>query len=206
MKDNNIIDKYIKNKLLDSSTIITEDLIHDDIDFNNIIGMHLLPGNRENFLGGEEGSAYQEYLDKFMLDYFDLFFYSDIEHGHLYFECLLGSKSDINKKYQIKKSIYQIENDNCPTCRSKLKIKLLGNKPTHVDGTTEICYKFLIYCPICNGRFGIYGFKTINILKSLYYDTIKFFKSIESMKVVIGLPKIEGNIQLKSNFDAKYRC
>ena len=203
MKENIIRDVYVERKLLNSSTIVTDNLIHDDLDFNNIIGMHLLPDDRVNYLGGKESSKYIEYLDQFMIDNFDLFFYSDIEHGRLYFECLVGSKSNVNTKYIVKKLICQIENDDCPSCSSKLKIKSLGTKPTKIDGETRNCAKFSIYCPKCDGMFGVYGFKATHILKSLFYETSKLFKSIESVKIgsING-----GEIKIKSNFDAVYRC
>lgn len=203
MKENSIRDIYIERKLLSASTSVTNDLIHDDLDFGNIIGVHLLPDDGVNYLVGKESSKYIEYLDQFMRDNFDLFFYSDIEHGRLYFECLVGSKSNVDTRYRVQRLICQIENDNCPSCSAELKIKSLGTKPTKIDSETSTCAKFSIYCPKCDGMFGVYGFKATHILKSLFYETAEFLKSIESVKVA---PIGGGEIKIKSNFDAIYRC
>lgn len=204
MKENNLRAIYFDKNLLDSSTIVTDNINNNDLDFNNIIGMHLLPNYGVNYLRDKKKSDYIEYLDKFMLENFDLFFYSDIEHGRLYFEFIMGSKSDVDKKYLIKKLICQIEEDSCPSCSTKLIIKLLESKPTKIDGETKTCAKFVIYCPKCDGIFGEYGFKATHMVKSLFFDTKKFLTSIESVN--FELIKLGSGIKLKSNIDAIHKC
>lgn len=205
MKENIVRPIYFDKELLDSFTIVTDNIKNnDDLDFNNIVGMHLLPYTGENYLRGDHKEKYVEYLDKFMLENFDLFFYSDIQHGRLYFEFIMGSKSDVDKKYLIKKLICQIEEDSCPSCSTKLIIKLLESKPTKIDGETKTCAKFIIYCPKCDGIFGECGFKVTSMVKSLFFDTKEFLKSIESIN--FELTKLSAGIKLKSNIDAIYKC
>lgn len=210
MNGNIIRDVYIDKGLLNPSTIVKDNIIYDDLDFDNILGMHLLPDNKENYLLKKDRPEYVEYLDDFLKKYGDMFFYSNVESNQLYFEFIIGSKSDANTKYRFENMIYQIDNDNCPTCSSKLKIKPLGSKPTRIDGKTEICTRYLIYCPECTNQIDVFRFNATKIIKTLYYDTKKLMNSIEGMKFNVSTKlngaEVSGEVTRTSNFDAMYRC
>ena len=210
MNGNIMRDIYIDKGLLGSSIIVTDNIIYDDLDFGNILGMHLLPDSKEKYLLKKNSPEYIEYLDEFLKDYGDMFFYSNVESNQLYFEFIVGSKSDANTKYRFNKIIYQIESDNCPSCSSKLKMKPLGNKPTKIDGKTEICTKYLIFCPECTTQIDVFGFKATKMLKTLYYDSKKFMNSIEGIKFNVSAKldgtEIGGEVTRISNFNATYMC
>ena len=163
--------KYIKLGLIDPSTNISTDIIEEDIDYNNIVGYTLLFEKIENSLFyKDDDSRYIQYLEDLMIDFSDLFFYADIKNKSLYFECLMGSKMDSNKKYLRKSLIYKVKTSNCPGCNLSLKIKPIGNIPVKIDGKTHICERFLVYCPECDGSFGILGFKATMILMDLFLE------------------------------------
>lgn len=202
MKSNILRDIYIEKELIDSSTQITEDIVNDDLDIENIVGMNLIKEDYENDLSeGIDNRKYTEYLERLMIRYSDLFFYSDLENNRLYFECIIGSRKDSNKKYLLKKFIYQIEKNYCPSCSSKLRMKTMGILSVKVDGKTSQCQKYVIYCPKCDGKYGTIGFKTIHILNSLFYDTKRFLRSLESIKT-----GETNEVNFNSNFDSIYRC
>ena len=195
--------KYIEKDLISISTTVTTDIIDDDLDYDNIVGSNLIIDEAENYLSiFKDRKEYISYLEKLMIDYSDLFFVSDIENKCLYFECLIGSKTDAKKKYLKKTLIYKVINDKCPTCSSILKIKPIGNIPVKVDGHTESCERYLIYCPNCNGNFGTIGFKAISILKGLYFESKRFIRSLK--KVETGTT--HAGVEWETSFDSIYRC
>jgi|GEM_PF-3804289 len=201
MKQDILLNKYRDIELIDSSMYITEDIVYDDLDFENIIGKNLIIEEYENFLSKHENQNYIEFLERLMIEYSDLFFYSDLENNRLYFECVIGSKNDAKKKYLLKKMIYQITTKKCPSCSSKLRLKPLEINSVKVDGKTVQCQKYVVYCPECDGIFGTVGFKTIHIIKSLFDETTRFLRSLESIKI-----GETNEIEFNSNFDSIYRC
>lgn len=96
MNENIMREVYIDKGLLDSSTILTDNIIYDDLDFDNILGIHLLLDSKENYLLKKDRPEYIEYLDEFLKNYGDMFFYSNVESNQLYFEFIVGSKSDVD--------------------------------------------------------------------------------------------------------------
>ena len=197
-------DKYIEKGLIDSTTYITDNIIDSDLDFKNIVGINHIIEQKENSLLGKGKTKNQEYkesLENIMKEYSDLFFYSDIEHNRLYFEYLVGSKTEVNRKYLFKSLIFEVENKSCPKCSSKLKIRPIENLSTKVDGKTANCQKYAIYCMECEGIFGIFGYNLTHIFKSLFFETKKFLKSLESVKF-----GVTNEIKFNSTLDSVYRC
>ena len=198
-----IIDKYEQLGLIDKDTIISSDIIEDDLDFEDVIGRSLiLFVHDEHYLLAENKKMYKykEFLFNIQNENLDLFFSSDIANKCLYFECLIGSKETKNKKYHIQRLIAKVKTNNCPVCDSPIKIEPQGNNPIMIDGLTEICTSYLIFCPKC-GKFGEIGFKVLSAYKSLLFETKKFFGRIKRINVLML-----GEIEIESNFPEIYRC
>lgn len=204
MKNKTQINKYIEKELIDDSLKITTEIIEDDLDYNNIIGSNLVAEKVENYLTlfEKKDNRYIQYLDELLMDYSELFFVSDIEGKCLYFECLIGSRTDPKKLYLKRALIYKIRTDKCPLCSSYLKIKPLGNIPVKINGKTEVCERYIIYCNNCNGDFGTIGFRAISILKGLFFETKRFIRTLK--KIEIG--KTSVGIEWETNFDTIFRC
>jgi hypothetical protein len=205
MKNNDRINLYVAEDLIDSSTVVTDQIIEDDLDYDHIVGRHLITEKEENYFSifdEKNNEKYINYLEDILTKFSELFFYSDISNNCLYFECLINSKKDYNKKYLKRVILAKIKNDKCPSCSRKLTLKPFGNIPVKVDGVTQRCERYLVYCPNCKGKFGVIGFKFLYIFKDLYFGSRSFFKKIKKVEI----SKTSAGIELETNFDSMYRC
>jgi hypothetical protein len=199
-----IEDNYRRIELIDVATVISEDIEEDDLDFDNIVGRNLIiePSHVYLTLGKKSKKEYEKFLDNKIKENLGLFFYADVSSNCLYFECLIGSKTNSKTKYKLKKLLYSLENEKCPSCGERITIKPYGTSSVRIMGDTDICQKYLIYCPNCKGIFGTLGFKATDIVKKLFSSGKYFFRSLKS----VHSGKTENGIEFNSNFDSIYRC
>jgi hypothetical protein len=196
------INKYKERHLIDDRTIISYEIVEDDLDYNNIVGFDLISQNNNKLLGIGGDQELNELLESIHAEYSELFFSSDIGNGCLYFECLVGSKTVSRKKYLKKELIYKLKTVNCPSCNRKLRIKSKGNRPVTIGGQPDICERYLVYCPSCGGNFAEFGFAAISILRNFYHMGRKIFYSTRKVKINPAGTEIE----METNFEPIYRC
>jgi hypothetical protein len=196
------MNRYKMIGLIDDETIISCEIVDSDLDFTNILGFDLISENNNKLLGIGDGQELNELLESIHAEYSELFFSSDVGNKCLYFECLVGSKTDSKKRYLIKKLIYNLKTANCPICNSNLAVEPKGNRPVTVGGQPDVCERYLIYCPSCRGKIAEFGFTAISMLKSFYQKGKNVF--ISTKKIKIGPTGME--IEIESDFEPKYRC
>jgi hypothetical protein len=197
-----LIDKYEQLGLIDKDITISREIIEEDLDFEDVIGRSLISVDIDHYLfpGSEKDDNYKELLFNIQNENLDLFFSSDVANKCLYFECLIGSKENKKKKYHIKRLIAKVKTSKCPVCNSPIKIQPQGNNPIVIDGVTEICTSYLIFCPKC-GKFGEIGFKVLSAYRALLFETKKFLGRIKRINILMI-----GEIEIESNFPDIYRC
>ncbi|MCK5017432.1 MAG: hypothetical protein KAS32_10230, partial [Candidatus Peribacteraceae bacterium] len=113
----------------------------------------------------------------------------------------VSSKTNSKVKFLKTVLISKVNSDECPKCKSQLKIKPLGTRTLYIDGHLEKCSKYSIYCSNCDGLFGTSGFKMIQFMKDFIRSPGSYLKSAN-----VKAYENEVGIEFATNLSENHRC